>query len=143
MANYCVYKPNKGQTLFTELKKEFGYKTARSIFLRAINPKFINDYKNTLSLDAEGVPTFNSLMHNKYMKKFIGDKKISDILTAKYPPVENTISNYGNQLEIAYAFNTKDDYSNDYVATVEQLEDKLQVVISARTKEKEEEFNIY
>ena len=72
MANYCVYKPSKGQAMFAQLKKEFGYDLARTTFLQAINPQFISDYKDTLSLDAEGVPSFSSLMRNEYMKEFIG-----------------------------------------------------------------------
>ena len=43
--NYCTYVPSKGKSLFRELKKQFGYQTARGIFLRAINPEFIRDFK--------------------------------------------------------------------------------------------------
>ena len=67
----CTYIPSKGENLFRQLKKQHGYEMAIEIFLRAINPKFISDNKNTLSLDTEGVPTLESLMSNKWMKKFI------------------------------------------------------------------------
>jgi hypothetical protein len=36
----CVYTPKKGKNLFNSLKKDFGYETARDLFLLAMTPKF-------------------------------------------------------------------------------------------------------
>lgn len=141
MANYCVYKPSKGQDLFAQLKKEFGYNLARTTFLTAINPQFISDYKDTLSLDAEGVPSFSSLMKNDYMKKIIGDKNMSEALTSKYHAVEDTIDNFGTQLELAYQFNVHNDNRDNYVATVEYVENGIQVIISPKTEELTDRFH--
>lgn len=139
--NYCTFIPSKGKTLFKELKKQFGYQTARSIFLRAINPQFISDYKNTLSLDAEGVPTYESLMANPFMKSFIGDKRMAEGLNRAYTPVEDTRDNYGNLLESAYQFNTTNAQRDNFLATVEYVgEGKIGVVIQPKTPEASNRF---
>lgn len=139
--NYCTFIPSKGKTLFKELKKQFGYQTARSIFLRAINPQFISDYKNTLSLDAEGVPTYESLMANPFMKSFIGDKRMAEGLNRAYTPIEDTRDNYGNLLESAYQFNTTNAQRDNFLATVEYVgEGKIGVVIQPKTPEASNRF---
>ena len=134
--NYCTYVPSKGKNLFRELKKQFGYQTARGIFLRAINPEFISDYKGTLSLDAEGIPTYDSLMANSFMKEFIGSKRMAEGLNKAYSPVEDTRDNYNNLLESAYQFNTTNPQRDDFVATVEYVgEGSINVLIQPKTNE--------
>jgi hypothetical protein len=66
----CTYIPSKGANLFRQLKKQFGYELAKDIFLRAISPRFIEDFRKTLSLDAEGIPSFESVMNNSWIKKY-------------------------------------------------------------------------
>ena len=127
--------------MFRELKKQFGYQTARGIFLRAINPEFIRDFKGTLSLDAEGVPTFESLMNNSFMKEFIGSRRIAEGLNKAYSPIEDTRENYGNLLESAYQFNTTNPQRDDFVATVEYVGDgKINVLVQPKTPEAVERF---
>ncbi len=139
--NFCTYVPSKGKSLFRELKKQFGYQTARGIFLRAINPEFIRDFKGTLSLDAEGVPTFESLMNNSFMKEFIGGRRIAEGLNKTYSPTEDTRENYGNLLESAYQFNTTNPQRDDFVATVEYVGDgKINVLVQPKTPEAVERF---
>lgn len=139
--NYCTYVPSKGKSLFRELKKQFGYQTARGIFLRAINPEFIRDFKGTLSLDAEGVPTFESLMNNSFMKEFIGSRRMAEGLNKAYSPAEDTRENYGNLLESAYQFNTTNPQRDDFVATVEYVGDgKINVLVQPKTPEAVERF---
>lgn len=139
--NYCTYVPSKGKSLFRELKKQFGYQTARGIFLRAINPEFIRDFKGTLSLDAEGVPTFESLMNNSFMKEFIGSRRIAEGLNKAYSPTEDTRENYGNLLESAYQFNTTNPQRDDFVATVEYAGDgRINVLVQPKTPEAVEKF---
>ena len=134
--NYCTYVPSKGKNLFRELKKQFGYQTARGIFLRAINPEFIRDFKGTLSLDAEGIPTYDSLMTNSFMKEFIGSKRMAEGLNRAYNPVEDTRDNYNNLLESAYQFNTTNPQRDDFVATVEYVgEGSINVLIQPKTDE--------
>ena len=139
--NYCTFVPSKGKNLFKELRKQYGYQLARSIFLRAINPQFISDYKNTLSLDAEGVPTYESLMSNSFMRSFIGDKRMIESLSRQYSPIEDTIDNYSNLLESAYQFNTKNPQKDRFLATVEYVEEgKIGISIQLKTSEAFEKF---
>jgi hypothetical protein len=133
--NYCTFVPSKGNKLFRRLKNEFGYPTARSVFLRAINPNFIKDYEGTLSLDAEGVPTYESLMANDFIRKFIGSHRMAWSLSKNYSPVEDTRDNYGNLLETAYQFNNTHPQRDSVIATVEQTEDgKITVLIQPKTQ---------
>lgn len=137
----CTYIPSKGTSLFLKLKKLYGYETAKQIFLRAINPRFISDYKETLSLDAEGVPTFESLMSNNWMKSFIGDELILKTLNT-YEAKEDTIDNFNSLLEEARIFNTSSPYRNGFIATIEYTEDsKIVVQISKYIQEKADKFN--
>ena len=142
MANYCTFIPSKGEELFKGLKKQFGYKTARSIFLRAINPDFINDYRNTLTLDSEGVPTLNSVLGNSYMKQFIGDTRMIDSLESRYSIMEDTYDNYSTLIGDAYSFNTTSPQRDDYIASVAYTEDgKLRIKIQRKTEATISEFN--
>lgn len=139
--NYCTYVPSKGKNLFRELKGQFGYQTAKGIFLRAINPEFISDYKGTLSLDAEGIPTYDSLMANSFMKEFIGSRRMAEGLNRVYSPVEDTRDNYNNLLESAYQFNTTNPQRDDFVATVEYVGDgRINVLVQPKTPEAVERF---
>lgn len=54
MTKACVYTPKKGLKTFYKLKNEFGYNEAWKIYGIAMNPKFQNDFRDSLSLDAEG-----------------------------------------------------------------------------------------
>ena len=114
----CVYIPSKGAGLFRELKKHYDHNTARSIFLRAINPSFINDFKKSLTLDDEGVPTFESLMKNSYMKDFMGLENIKKITKGRFPLKEDTRENFRTLVSDAYTFNNSDPMRYDYVAVV-------------------------
>ena len=69
--NYCTFIPSKGQDLFKGLKKQFGYETARRVFYIALNPNFIKDNGKTLSLNAEGIPTLESLLTNKNSRNLL------------------------------------------------------------------------
>lgn len=139
--NFCVYVPSRGKDLFKQLKKQFGYDGARGIFLRALDPKFISDYRGSLTLDTEGVPTYDSLMVNPFMKKFIGEKRMIDGLSKPYTPLEDTRENYENLLESAYQFNATNPQKDNYVATVERTgENEISVRIQPKTPEAVEKF---
>lgn len=131
----CVIMPNIGQETFSKLKKDLGYNLAREVFLKAISPKFKNDFKGTLSLDAEGVPSYESIMKNKYMKELIGSSRITKLIQKDFPILEDTLENYNISVQKAYAFNTTSMYRDDYVAVVDYVEDKIQVKALPKTKE--------
>lgn len=141
MANYCVYIPNKGKDLFKQLKKEYGYSMAKEVFLRSINPTFKEDFKSSLKLDSEGVPTYESLMRNKFIKSVIGDKLRIEALEKQYPLQEDTVDNYNILLEYAYQFNNTNEQRDDFVAVVEHTDEgKLKVAIKPKTESTIKEF---
>lgn len=132
----CVISPSKGKTLHSTLKKALGYDKATELFLRVISPRFISDYKDTLILDEEGVPTYDSLMANSYVQKFLGKEGTAKVLSNDYKPVEDTRDNYRIQLDSAYAFNTYNNSRDKYVAIVEPVDDnKIKVNIVPKTTE--------
>lgn len=139
--NYCTFIPSKGQDLFKGLKKQFGYETARRVFYIALNPNFIKDNGKTLSLDAEGIPTLDSLLSNNYIKKFIGDVRMIQSIESNYSEVEDTMQNYNSMLESAYNFNTSSTHRDSYVATVEQNGNKLKLKINVKDKVSSDRFN--
>ena len=138
----CTYIPSKGADLFKALKKQFGYQKAKDIFLRVISPKFIEKYGKTLSLDTEGIPSFESVMSNSWIKKFIGDQTILETLNKNYSAVEDIRDNFNSILEEAYRFNNESPYKNDYVATIEYTDDnKIIVQVNKRTPNRVEKFS--
>lgn len=137
----CVYAPSKGTDLFYTLKKQLGYQMAWKVMGLIMNPKFQSDFKNSLSLDAEGVPTLSSVMNNSEVKKFIGDEGTRSLLQKDFKPVKDTISNYKSILEDAHKFNTSNENNSRFWAIVERNEDgNLQVKIVNRTEESESIF---
>lgn len=136
MGKACVYSPNKGADTFYKLKKEFGYEMAWELYGTATHPQFLSDYKNTLSLDAEGIPTFDSLMANKYIQNYIGEQKMAKVLQNELPVREDTLANYETCLTEAFKFNTENPNRHKYVAVVEKREDgKLQAKLVTRSEE--------
>ena len=144
MSKLCVGYPkeNEGLLLFRGLNKLFGRDLAKTIFYKSLNPNFINDYKNTLSLDAEGIPTLESILTNDYMKKFIGDARMIQSIEKEYSEMEDTMQNYNSLLESAYTFNTNSMYRDSYIATVEHTEEgKLKLKINVKNKLSSDKFN--
>jgi hypothetical protein len=119
METFCTYIPSKGESLFKELRKQYDYPIARKVFLRAIHPQFIQDYRNTLTLDSEGVPTLESLMNNSNIKEFIGLEGRRNGLEKLNPPLQDTRENYNKLLQDAYSFNKNNPQRDDFVAIVE------------------------
>lgn len=142
MASYCTFLPKKGTQTFIKLKKGLGHDMARSVFLKALNPQFQRDYKDTLILDDEGVPTFESIVSNPYMRRYVGKKRIVDSLQKQYTPVRDTRDNYNNLLGDAYQFNTANPNRDEFVAIVEKnREGNITVSIKERTPQYEGIFN--
>lgn len=142
MSNSCVFMPSKGEDLFRSLKKQYGYKKAVDLFYIAINPQFIEDNKRTLSLDSEGVPSFESLMKTEYIQKQINMGDIISSQQKKFVEEDDTIENYNSSIDAAYNFNKTSPFNNKVVAVVEKAENgKLQVVIKEKTDFNVADFN--
>lgn len=138
----CVFTPKIGKNLMGELRKQFGYETAKKAFLSgALNPKFIEDYRSSLKLDSEGVPTFESFMSIPYVQRvFIGKDKMLAALN-NHQEVEDTINNYNALLQEAFTFNTKSVYRDSYMAEVSYTENnKLKVTVSEKTEKGVQKF---
>lgn len=141
MSGSCVYVPNKGVKTFYALKKEFGYDLAWKVYGIGINSKFKNDYKDSLSLDAEGVPTFDSLLSNEYIISLLGDK-INKILESKYKPREDTINNYYLTLEDAKKFNKESPYNKYFTALVGyNSEGELSLIYVRKSESSDKKFS--
>ena len=138
MGKSCAYLPSRGEKLFIQLKRQFGYKEAVNIFYQGINPTFIQDYSKQLVLDEEGIPTYESLMKNPYIKKFIGENSLRLSLQEKFSPIEDTADNYNMLLEEAKNFNETNANNDDFVAYVDYDENnKLQIKVVKRTHDTE------
>lgn len=140
MANSCVYIPSIGKDLFQSLKKEYGYEGAKEIFLRAISPEFKEDYKKSLELDEEGVPTMESLLKNSYMKDLMGLEHAKNIISKQYPKRDNNSDNYKLAVMDAYNFNTSNSLKDDYVAVVNVENDKVGVTVKVKNENSVNEF---
>ncbi len=137
----CVYVPKKGAKQFMELRKNFGYARARDIFLRATHPNFLNDYKDTLTLDSEGVPTIDSIMNNSFMKEYIGKEETRTALENTFKDRTETRDNYKDLLTEAYSFNTSNENNKDFVAVVESKgKDKIGIVLKTKDEANLKQF---
>jgi hypothetical protein len=136
----CTYAPKKGADLFYALKKELGYNKAWDVIGIINNPKFKQDFADTLTLDSEGIPTLASVMGNKYIQGFLGIDNTAKMLQREYSAVEDTMSNYKSALEQAKLFNTTSEHKNNFTAVVKNKDGKLRVTILPRTETALEEF---
>ena len=123
MAKACVYIPNVGEKTFLQLKKAYGYKAAWDVLQRGLNPQFLEDYKDVLELDSDGVPTAESLMRTDYMKSLVGTKGLIDAAQAQFSTVEDTAENYSSLLEQAKNFNETSQFKDKLAAVVERHPD--------------------
>lgn len=132
MAKSCVYVPARGKDTFLELRRKFDYKTAKDIYLRAVNPRFLDDYKGSLRLDSDGVPTYRSIMANPYMRRHIGERQVASAIERDFPVLDDTRENWYSQLEAAYRFNTSGQQDRDFIALVSSGDGKVRVGIVPR-----------
>ena len=136
MAKACSLYPSKGKDLFVQLKQQFGRTKAVEIFLQGINPNFIQDYSKQLVLNEEGIPTYESLMKNPYIKEFIGENTMLESLNQPFTSVEDTADNYTMLIQEAKNFNDNNSNKDNYVAYVDyDNENKLRVKVVKKTAE--------
>lgn len=141
MANYCSLLPNKGKQQFNKFKKELGYNKAYDILLIATNSKFLKKYKDTLSLDAEGIPSYESLLENEVIQEYIGNDKLRSILDKKYSKRENTIEDFNSLLELANTINKSHSYKRMVAVVRPDNNDKLQLYFADKTENNIKYFN--
>ena len=143
MSKYCSVLPKQGQEVFKKLKSKFGYDTAYRVFFTSMSPKFQRKYGNTLILDDEGVPSYDSMMKIPYIQELIGTGKVLQSLNTEYGKAkEDNLVNYKDLLSQAYAFNTQHNLKDNYVAVVEAVGiNKIGIVIKERTAGTESQAN--
>ncbi len=135
MSKQCVYIPSKGVDTFLQLKKNFGYKTAAVIFNKVLGKDFLDMYKDSLTLDSEGVPTYQSIILNPSVEQYIGAENIMKSLTREQLTLDNTIENTSVLINRAHDFN-QGEYSDKYVAIVEEVGDnKISVIVKGKNQE--------
>lgn len=135
----CTFLPKKiGRDLMIALKSKFGYETAKNAMLKgALNPKFIKDYKHSLVLDTEGVPTFESFISIPYVQDvFLGKNAILNSLQKENKELDDTLTNYEALIQEAFVFNTKSPYRESYIKQVVYTpEGKLKLEAVHKTNE--------
>lgn len=142
MARSCIIQPKHGKRQFNALKKQFGYSKAVTIFTQATNEKFLQDFKDTLELDDQGVPTLESIMQNDYLKNFFDDDDVAQMESRKFSFMKDSLENYETVLQQAFNFNETSPLNNDYVAILQQNEDgTIGVVVKPKTNDRVDNFN--
>ena len=133
MANSCVLFPKEQhkRELFMKLNDNLGRDLAADVYNRVITDTFINKYKDSLTL-VGGIPTYNSVINNPAVKKFIGDAQIIK-LSGKQPIYDDNLDNVVILLNRMNEFNNNQD-NNNLIAYIDYTSDnKLTLVIDHRT----------
>lgn len=133
MNKYCTFIPKKGKATFQKLKTNFGRRKAAITYNKATSDQFKQDFKDSLILDDEGVPTYESLIQLPIVRNFIGEEAILDSEHKDFPHVENTLKNVAVLINKAHELNTQD---NNYIAIVDYDENnKLTIKAKPKTKQ--------
>lgn len=136
MSKGCVWMPSKGQETFKKLKKEYGRPIAAVVFNKITGTQFQKLYKDSLTFDSEGVPTFESIMKIPIVRNYIGESKILESYNKDQPHLNDTTENTATLINKAYDFNK---LNKDYIAVVDyDDEGKLTIKVLPNTKENNE-----
>lgn len=116
MSKTCTWIPKKGKEVFNKLKQDLGYKDAALIFNKVRGDEFQNMFKDTLRFTSEGIPTYESIMNNPLVQKYIGEDRIIKRYKKDMPHYEDTRENNKVLLQLALDFNKE---NNGYTAYVD------------------------
>ena len=122
MSKSCVYIPQKGRATFVKLKENFGYAKAATVFNKVTGEDFLDRYGDSLALDSEGVPSYQSIINNPSVRNYLGVDEIGVSLGKGMPVYEDTATNAGLLITRAMEINNKAEYP-DYVAYVDYTDD--------------------
>ena len=135
----CVYIPKKGRKTFIELKNRYGYEKSAHIYNIVSRERFINEFRDSLKFDKDGVPTFDSIINNKLVREYLTEKEIIDSENKVQPHVEDTIDNTKTLINQAIKYNKE---HKDSIAVVDwDNNDNLTIRIVPRDKENEDIAN--
>lgn len=147
MALKCSYIPRnkEGEILkgFQAYKRALGYQTATKVFTQVLSPSFKEDYKKTLEIDEQGVPTYESAIKVSYVKNLVGTTKLIETDQKSFPYVDNTRENYQRLVLSAHSYNTSSDNKDNLVAVVRPSGDsnQIRVEIVERNEATQDESN--
>ena len=133
MSDTCVIMPKKGngQTLFNDLKKEFGYERAWELWSLSQSETLLQG--KSFTRDSEGYPVIEEFLKDSDVKKFLSNEDITKLLGKKFPPVPDTRNNYESLVIQANDFNN-DPENKDYIAIVDYGDNNtLKVKVKKRT----------
>lgn len=134
MGNNCVWMPKKGKETFLKLKENFGYNKAAVIFNKVNSQQFLRNYDDSIILDEEGVPTYESIISNPSVRQYITEKELLRAANKDMPHVENTAQNNSYLVNMAIEMNSNP--NSEYVAIVDyDADEKLTIVMSPKTNE--------
>ncbi len=138
MALSCSYIPRnkKGEELkgFSTYRKELGYNVASKVFTVVLAPSFQDKYKSKLTLDEQGVPTYESALTVPLVRKAIGIIRLSQSEQKKFSYIPNTRENYNVLLQSALSYNTSSDMRDLLTAVVTPSDDDTQLRVEIREK---------
>lgn len=143
MAGSCSYIPKRnGETLdgWFEYKKALGYEKASKVFSASIAPSYIEENKDILQLDSQGVPTLASTIRTPSMKRYLSQQDRIEVLRKQYnfTTVNNTAENFRMLVNEAKNFNTKE---SDFTAYVERNDQGIAVSIYPKSDRALQMFN--
>lgn len=143
MAKSCSYIPQRnGITLdgWFDYKKAFGYQKAAKVFSMSVAPSYIEENKEILKLDKQGVPTLESTIRTPIMKRFLSQQDRIAALQKQYRfnAVADTDENFRMLINEAKTFNTNE---SDFIAYIEKTNDGIQVTIHPKSDKALDTFN--
>lgn len=131
----CRTTPEKGIDTFNKLKKDVGYAKAVTIFNKITGSMFNNMYGDSITLDSDGVPTYESIIKLPIIREYIGTQTIIDNLNKTQPHLEDNSENVAFLINKAQDFNNSDTHK-DLIAIVDyDDEDKITLNIVSKTEE--------
>lgn len=109
MGNSCVYLPKRGKKTFVELKNRYGYEKSAHIYNIVSRQRFIDEFRDSLVLDEDGIPTFESLMKNALVRGYLTERTIIEAENKRQPHLEDTIDNTKTLIGQAIEYNKNND----------------------------------
>lgn len=112
----CKIIPDRGVQLFNTLKKQYGRTNASVIFNRVTGQDFQSKYRDSLTFDSEGIPTFDSVINIPIIRNYLGEQTIINAYQKEQPIMNDTLENTSILVSQAEQFNKQ---HNDVIAIVD------------------------
>lgn len=134
MSSSCVIRPKRGAKTFDKLKESLGREKAAVIFNNMNNSSFVSQYKDSLTFDSEGVPTFESIMSNSAVQSYLSKADILKAYNKNMPHYEDTLANAELLIKESQEFNKRK--GNEAFTSFVEKDDKGNLTIKVELKGK-------